>query len=213
MIKGYAKVDDNHFDLLNSHLKVSHETYEKLSTYHDLLIKWQSKINLISNDTVSDIWSRHILDSLQLVPHIPSLDNTMMDIGTGAGFPGMALAIYGYNNIHLVESDGKKIVFLREVSRVTNSPVTIHHQRVEQVEIPKCDIILSRACSDLNKLLNLSIKNVSHETTSLFHKGKNYSIEIEDAKKHWSFDHEITKSITDPNGVIVKLSNICRRTS
>lgn len=203
---------DTNFELLNRHVNVSRETFKKLSLYYDLLIKWQSKINLISDQTISDIWSRHFLDSLQLLKHIPkTLKNpAMIDIGTGAGFPGMALAIYGVGEIHLIESDGKKISFLKEVSRITESKVFIHHDRIENVKLDKCDIILSRACSDLNQLLNLSSKNVSRETFSLFHKGKNYSNELEEAKKHWSFDTEIFPSVTDQNGVIVKLSNINR---
>ena len=204
---------NSNFDLLNQHFKVSHETFERLSLYHDLLIKWQSKINLISNETVSDIWTRHILDSIQISSYIKSLDSVIIDIGSGAGFPGLVLSILGYSNIHLIESDGKKVAFLREVSRVTKSSVTIQHKRAEDVLINNCAIILSRACSNLNQLLSLSIKNVSHETISLFHKGKNYSIEIEDAKKHWLFDYEILPSITDPNGAIIKLSNIHRRAS
>ena len=96
---------------LKDELKVSHETLDRLKTYHDLLYKWQKKINLISNDTADHIWERHILDSLQLLKHIVNLDSTIMDIGTGAGFPGMALAMAGCSDVHLVESDGKKIAF------------------------------------------------------------------------------------------------------
>jgi len=206
-------VPDNIFDFLNQHIIVSRETFERLKIYHDLLLKWQSKINLISNDTVSNVWNRHFLDSLQITQYIPNYNNVIMDIGTGAGFPGMVIAICGYNNVHLVESDTKKISFLREVSRVTNTPVFIHHVRIEEVVIDNTQIILSRACSNLNQLINLASKNVSRETFFLFHKGKNYSNEIEDAKKSWLFDEVIFPSITDPNGVIVKLSNIRRRST
>mgnify|MGYP003395316089 CR=1 FL=1 len=202
---------DPGYDLLNRHLKVSRETFERLSVYHDLLLKWQAKINLISNDSIPDIWTRHFLDSAQLINHIPSLGASILDIGAGAGFPGMVTAILGAHDVHLVESDGKKVAFLREVSRETETPVSIHHERAENVRLDKCDIILSRACSDLNQLLRLCEKNVSRETFSLFHKGKNYSNELEDADKYWSFEQQVLPSVTDPNGVIIKLSHIHRR--
>lgn len=202
---------DTGHDILNQHIRVPRETLDRLSIYHNLLLKWQAKINLISNDSIPDVWSRHFLDSAQLINHLPSLDHTIMDIGSGAGFPGMVIAILGGRDIHLVESDGKKIAFLREISRETQTPVTLHHNRIENVCLEKCDVILSRACSDLNQLLKLCEKNVSRGTISLFHKGKNYSNELEDAKKYWSFESQILPSVTDKNGVIVKLSHIQRR--
>lgn len=201
---------DTIFDTLNSKIHVSRETFDRLKIYHELLLRWQSKINLISNDTIDDCWNRHFLDSLQIQKYIENKNTKIADIGTGAGFPGMVIAICGYNNIHLIESDTKKISFLREVSRLTNTEVTLHHERIEDSKLYNVDVILSRACSDLNKLINMSSKIVSRETYFLFHKGKNYSNELEAAKKIWSFDDEIFNSITDPNGVIVKLSNVRR---
>ena len=202
---------DSAFELLNLHINVSYETFDKLCLYYDLLIKWQNKINLISSDTIDHIWERHFLDSAQLINYLPEPNGNIIDIGSGAGFPGMILAVMGIPNIHLIESDGKKISFLREVARITNSNVTIHHDRVEDINIENCKIILSRAVTDLTQLLNLIEKNVSHETISLFHKGKNYSNELEEAKNNWSFEHQIFPSITGHNGVIIKLSHIKRR--
>lgn len=204
----------NVFEFLNRHQNVSRETFLRLEAYHSLLLKWQPKINLVGPDTINDAWDRHFLDSLQLIKFIGNnVDKTIIDLGSGAGFPGMVLAAAGYRNIHLIESDTRKVAFLREVARATESKVEIHHARIEDVSIEKVDIIVSRACSSLDKLLSYSIQNVSRETFCLFHKGKNYTKEIEDAKLHWQFDHSATPSIVGVDGVILQLSNLRKQTN
>lgn len=222
------------FELLNEHISIPHETFEKLSAYHDLLLKWQSKINLISNDTIKDVWRRHFLDSLQLLSYIDNKEKTIVDLGSGAGFPAMALAIAGFKNVHLVESDIRKSAFLREVARVTETKVTIHNCRIEEwsscegrststgsnnigkdpslANASQDDIIFtSRACASLDKLLDLIYDKFSHETICFFHKGKNYSMECEEASKNWQYDISVTPSIVDSEGVIVKISNLHKR--
>ena len=199
------------FQTLNTYTGVSRETFEKLSTYHDLLLRWQAKINLVGPDTLNDAWHRHFLDSLQLLNHLPNNFGKIIDIGSGAGYPGMALAVAGIVDIHLIESDAKKIAFLKEVARVTDTKVFIHHSRIEDVSIPNVSIILSRACSNLDNLLSFSLPFVSHETISLLHKGKNYSTDVEDANEHWLFEHTVIPSITDTQGVILKITNIRRK--
>lgn len=199
------------FEFLNRHLSVSYETFERLFIYHDLLLKWQAKINLISNDTISDCWNRHFLDSAQLIKHLPDTSEHIIDIGSGAGFPGMVIAIMTNKKCHLIESDGKKISFLKEVARLTKTNVSIYHDRVENISMEKGDVVMARAVADLNQLLKISEKFVSHGTTLLFPKGKNYSTELDEAKIEWSFESEIIPSITDSSGAIVKLSQIKRR--
>lgn len=199
------------YHLLNSHLSVSHETLDRLSLYRELLIKWQGKVNLVSNDSIADSWKRHFLDSLQLINHIPDLNLRMIDMGSGAGFPGMAIAIYGAPNVHLIESDSKKVLFLREVARITKTNIAIHHERVERLRGITGDVILSRALSDLSKLLDYAFPYISYGTICLFPKGKNYTKEIEEAKTKWSFDHDIIPSITDSQGVILKISHLKER--
>ena len=195
-----------------SDLGVSHETVGRLELYHEILVKWQSTINLISNQTLHHIWSRHILDSIQLLPHLENNSGAILDIGSGAGFPGMALAISGVKNIHLIESDTKKITFLKEVARITNTEVAIHNTRIEMFHVnQKAGVILSRAVTSLDEILSLCESFVSHETKCLFHKGKNWSKEMEEAKKNFQFDEEIIPSLTEPEAVIVKLSHIVRR--
>ena len=199
------------FELLNEHTNVSRETFVKLSLYHDLLIKWQSKINLISNDTIKDIWLRHFLDSLQLIPYIGDKNQIIADLGSGAGFPAMVLAISGYKNVHLIESDTRKVAFLREVARITDTKVTIHNCRIEETELPKIDVVTARACASLDKLLHLIANKVSRETIFLFHKGKNYNTELEDASVNWQYVVSVTPSIVDSNGVILKISDLKKR--
>lgn len=179
--------------------------------YHALLLKWQARVNLVGPDTIPDAWSRHFLDSLQLLRHLPSLDIDLMDIGTGAGFPGMVLAIAGVKNVHLVESDQKKMTFLKEVARLTKTEVTFHAKRVEHVSQMHLDVIVSRACSHLDTLLTYSSPNVSHETICLFPKGRNYTIELEDALKHWNFQYVVLPSVTDTQGVVLKITDLIRR--
>jgi len=204
-------VREDVFKLLNQYVDVSRETSEKLSIYHDLLVKWQKRVNLVGSNTIADAWSRHFLDSIQLFPQLPSCDVSVLDIGTGAGFPGMVLAILGVKNMHLAESDQKKILFLKEVSRETNTPVTFHAMRVEHVKHAIFDVITSRACSDLDTLLSYSAPFVSHETICLFPKGKNYATELEDAFLHWNFQHIVGNSVTDTLGVVLKITDLRRK--
>jgi 16S rRNA (guanine527-N7)-methyltransferase len=201
-------VPNNPFELLNTHFQVSRGTFESLNLYHDLLLKWQATINLVGKDTLSDVWRRHFLDSLQLIKYIEDKNSVIVDLGSGAGFPGMALAIYGYKNVHLIESDSRKVAFLREVARVTNTKITIHNCRIENNPIDKVDIFISRACAPLEKLFQLISSSVSRETICLFHKGKNYSIEDESASKKWQYDMDVTPSIVDSQSVVLKISNI-----
>ncbi|MBY0408145.1 MAG: 16S rRNA (guanine(527)-N(7))-methyltransferase RsmG [Rickettsiales bacterium] len=206
------RVHDSVFDDLNRHCDVSRETFDKLTLYYDLLLKWQARVNLIGPDTVKEVWRRHMLDSLQLLSFLKNKNVTLMDIGSGAGFPGMVLAIAGVRDVHLVESDQKKVTFLREVSRVTNTPVSFYAGRVERLTLEsKPQIITARACSSLDTLCNYSYPHVSRETICLFLKGKNYSSEVENALLHWDFQYMVSESVTEPQGVVLKLTELARR--
>lgn len=203
--------DANAHQLLNTVCAVSHETFEQLSIYRDILLKWQSKINLIGPDTVQDIWTRHFLDSLQLATIIPNRNQTICDIGTGAGFPGLVLAIVGYHNVHLIDSDLRKTIFLKEVKRLTSTNVHIHQERIEHVALNKVDVVVSRACASLDQLFSIAEHVISRETICLFHKGKNYTKELDIALKMWSFDVTVIPSMADPQSVILKISHLSRR--
>jgi 16S rRNA (guanine527-N7)-methyltransferase len=145
-----------------------------------------------------------------LIPLITKHERPIIDLGSGAGFPGLVTSIALDTEVHLIESDMKKSIFLREVARLTNSKAVVHNCRIESQPIEKAGIILSRACSSLAELLHLVENFVSRETICLFHKGKNYAMEIEEAGKKWQFNHMIYPSITDSQSAIVQLSHIAQ---
>ena len=173
---------------------------DKIATFKELLLKWQQKINLISSETIPQIQERHVEDSLVLVPYIEK-NKIIVDLGSGAGFPGIILGIHGYA-INLIESDYRKCSFLKEAARILNlQNVTVHNCRIEDYKGLVPDIVTSRALASLDKLLHLS-QIVSRETISecLFHKGENFQTEIDEAKKNWIFDKEV---FSNPKGGVI----------
>ena len=186
-------------------------TQARLETYLALLRKWQKAINLVGAKTLEDPWRRHILDSAQLVPFIPAAAKTLVDLGSGAGFPGMVLAIVAGLDVHLVESDGRKCAFLGEVARATQSTVKIHNRRVETLELPVPDVITARAFAPLEKLLDLSEKLVGPETLCLFLKGRTADEELTTCSKTWKMSATSHPSRSDIDGKVVELRGISRR--
>ena len=148
------QTDINTYSGFCSNVFVSRETFEKLCVFHNTLIKWQKTINLISKDSIKNIWERHFLDSAQLYTHVKGVRGNIVDFGSGAGFPGLVLAMMGKKNIHLVESDKKKCVFLREMAMLTNLEITIHNCRIENLSNLDADMITCRALAPLNKLID-----------------------------------------------------------
>ena len=190
------------------------EVEEKLQTYLQLLKKWQPKINLVSNNTLDDAWKRHFEDSIQLTELIPDKPVTIFDLGSGAGFPGMVLAILRPDiKVHLIESDQKKCSFLKTVSRETETPVEIHNMRIEDVSremIP--DIITARALASLDRLFDYCADWVeaNQNLVLIFPKGENFLSEIEVLQQKWKFDYRTCESKTDKNAKICLFSNIYR---
>lgn len=193
---------------LQQHLAVSHETIERLTIYADLLCKWQPKINLVSQSTMSDVVNRHFLDSLQLLPLLPATIKRLVDMGSGAGFPGLVLAIAGVSDVHLIESDQRKAAFLKEIARLTSTPITIIEGRAEQQKLDGVDVITARGCADLSQLFKWSQKFCTNETVCLFHKGRNYTTEITEAKKEWLFHVKPHSSLSDPQASILECSKV-----
>lgn len=197
----------NSIDLLNY---VSRETVEKYELYFRLLKEWNRNTSLVQLNTLEDFYSRHVLDSLQLLPHLGNYKNAL-DMGTGAGFPGMVLAIAGAKNITLCDSTTRKTVFLNEVKRQLDVDVTINNRRIESLPTQAYDLILSRAYTDLSLLLEQTLY-VSRETQNppigLFLKGQKIDAEIEAAKIKYDFNYDKFGSITNKDGVILKVYNI-----
>lgn len=176
---------------------------EKLEIYKKLLIKWQSKINLVSRETLKDIERRHFADSLQLMDYLDcSQKLKIADIGSGAGFPGMVLAITGMFDVACVDSDRRKTLFLSEVARETNTAVTIVNTRVEEITDKKFDIITARGLAPLSKLLSFSSSLTKHGD-GIFLKGKSFQSEIEEAERLFNFTYKTYPSVTDPQSVVI----------
>jgi 16S rRNA (guanine527-N7)-methyltransferase len=199
--------------LLN--FNVSRESRLRLETYVQLLLTWQAKINLIGPSTVDDIWRRHIADGLQLRSLMEGGTRIVADLGSGAGVPGLVLALgYGLRT-HLYESNGKKVAFLREVIRQTKIDATVHQVRLETLEqhLPEAlpHYVTARALAPLAKLLLLSEPLLSRGATGLFHKGQDVDSELTEATKIWKIGALVRHpSLTDSKGTILEVKEISR---
>jgi 16S rRNA (guanine527-N7)-methyltransferase len=164
------------------------ETEQRLQAYSQLLLTWTRRINLISAADQPHIWTRHIHDSLRLIPHIPEGTTRAIDLGSGAGLPGLVLAIATGIQFDLIESDRRKAAFLLEAARVTGAPAKIHPTRIEDTAIPPAPLITARALAPLEKLLALATPLLAPGGTMLFLKGARAPEEIAAARQTWTFD-------------------------
>src|ERR671910_459950 len=193
---------------------VSRETRERLDIYADLLRKWQRSINLVGPRTISDLWNRHFTDSAQLLPLIPPAEKpatrVLVDFGSGAGFPGLVLAILGAGKVHLIESDQRKATFLREVARATGTPVTVHAKRIEQVAPFPADVVSARALAPLGDLLGFAAPFLHPDSLCLFPKGQMAEDELTAASRTWNINVDRIQSVTDPSATILRISQVSR---
>lgn len=198
-------------DFLNV-TEVSPEVLDKLHHYHARLHEWNAKINLVSASTFEDAWRRHFLDSAQLYPiYKHSGENlTMADLGSGAGFPGMVLAIMGAPNVTLIERDTRKAAFLRTIAAETKTPIELLNLNIKDIQNRQFDIITSRAMADLKELLELSEPLRKPSTHCLFLKGKNLDEELAIAQKEWVMEARKMESVTDEEAFILRLTHIKR---
>ena len=205
----------NTYNKFCSHILVSRETYKKLCMFHNTLMKWQNSINLISKNTIKNIWERHFLDSAQLYKFVKGVEGNIIDFGSGAGFPGLVLAIMGKKNIHLVESDYKKCVFLKEIAMLTETDITIHNCRIEDLNFINVDLITCRALAPLSKLIeyveifiNKSVAESRASPKLLFLKGKSYYSEVMQLSKNKKISFKEYPSITDVHGKILYIYKV-----
>jgi 16S rRNA (guanine527-N7)-methyltransferase len=189
---------------------VSRETLDRLEAYAALLIRWSARINLVGRETLPDLWRRHILDSGQLKSFIPENARSVIDLGSGAGFPGLVLAIIGTPGVELVEADSRKSAFLREAARVTGTDVTIRPCRIQAVPPHPVDVVTARALAPLDLLLGLAAPFLADRTECLFLKGERAEDELTLARKHWTMTAALCQSVSDPRGVILRLQQVAR---
>jgi 16S rRNA (guanine527-N7)-methyltransferase len=189
---------------------VSRETLVRLEAYADLLTRWSAHINLVSRDSLPDLWRRHILDSAQLRRYVPETAATVIDLGSGAGLPGLVLAILGVRGVELIEADRRKAAFLREAARITAAEVTIRCCRIEEVPPHPADVVTARACARLDRLLDLTQPFLAPGTLCLFPKGEHFEEELTVARKAWKMAVSVEPSVSDRRGVIIRLQQVAR---
>jgi 16S rRNA (guanine527-N7)-methyltransferase len=188
---------------------VSRETAAKLDGFVEHLLRVAPHLNLIARSTLPNVWTRHVADSLQLLPLAPDA-NCWIDLGSGAGFPGLviacALAARPGATVHLVESTGKKAAFLREVVNLLKVPAVIHAVRIEDFGKnfkTRPDVVTARALAPLDELLKLAQPLLKQDVIGLFPKGQDVEGELTKASKYWSIDAELVPSKTNPESRIV----------
>jgi 16S rRNA (guanine527-N7)-methyltransferase len=190
---------------------VSRETMGRLEAYATLLVAWSARINLVGRTSLEDLWRRHFLDSAQLLPLIPKGRKTLIDLGSGGGFPALVLAILGVPGVELVEADSRKAAFLREAARITETSVIVRGCRIEAVRPYEVDVLTARGCAPLPRLLTLGERFIGPRTTCLFAKGARAEEELTEAGKAWTMTVSRHPSRADPGGCILLLQQVAPR--
>ena len=197
-------------------LNVSRETLKCFYEYKTLLSKWNEKINLVSKNTLVDIWERHFLDSGQIIKHVEASGKRWVDVGSGAGFPGLVVALLLRDreidcNLVLVEKNPKKGFFLNEVIRKLNLNVEVVNDNIYTLEPLNADILTARAFSELNNLIEISFRHRKKEGLCLFLKGENYGFELDKTLNYWFFDYDVVESLSSSSGKIIRVKKIFKR--
>jgi 16S rRNA (guanine527-N7)-methyltransferase len=202
--------------------RVSRETFADLEALAALAAKWQQSINLVSNASMPYFWQRHLVDSAQINDLAPKDRMVWIDLGSGGGFPGLVIALLRRDTssfrMHLVESNGKKCAFLREVARQLRLPVTVHTARIEQAlprlistSSPQSIVLSARALASMTQLLDWCHQPLLQGSVALFPKGQDVDDELIEARKAWNFDCDLIQSISEPRARIVRISNVSGR--
>ncbi len=197
-------------------LNVSRETLNGFYEYKALLYKWNEKINLVSKHTLINIWERHFLDSGQIIINVEASGKRWVDVGSGAGFPGLVVALLLRDrkvdcDLVLVEKNPKKVFFLKEVIRKLNLSVEVVNENIYTLEPLNADILTARAFSELNNLMEIAFRHRKKEGICLFLKGENYKIELDKTLNNWFFDYDIVGSLSSSSGNIIRVKKIFKR--
>jgi 16S rRNA (guanine527-N7)-methyltransferase len=193
---------------------VSRETSERLDRFVAHLLKWQPAVQLVAPSTLAKIWTRHVADSLQLLPDIAEAKE-VVDVGSGAGFPGLVLAIAAPDkSIHLVESDTRKASFLREALRITDTAAKVYPERVESVAkriSTEIHMVTARAFAPVSALLQVTEPFFQHGAKGVFLKSQDVEGELTTAAKSWNVNFVLRNSLTDPRGRVLLIDKAKRR--
>ncbi len=187
----------------------------RLDAFVELLRRWTLRINLVGRADAADIWERHIIDSAQLaalltdLPVVPA-DATILDLGAGAGFPGLVLGIVTGRRVHLVEADQRKAGFLREAARVCEADAVIHAERIERLSLPSFHVVTARALAPLPVLLGFAAPVLRPDGICLFLKGRTAEAELTQARRQWQMQVERFPSCTNPDATIFRLREVAR---
>ena len=197
-------------EILNN-FSISKNQEAILQKYLDKLQNYNSHTNIVGKSTLLKPWISHILDSLQILPFIQNKKFSILDMGTGAGLPGIVLNVLGCSNVTLVDSNQKKINFLKSIKKELNLKINLILGRLENIKNSKFDVITSRALANLEKLLSYSQKFMKKNTVLIFLKGKTVNEELKEAQKKWIFQFQKFKSISDSRGSILIIMNIKKK--
>ena len=194
---------------------VSHETMDRLEIFAELLTKWNRTARLVAASTLKGLWRRHLLDSAQLMDHIPGDAEKLIDVGTGGGFPGLVLAIMAADRqpgtkFVLVDSNERKCDFLREVCRQTGTNAEIRDVRDSELEPQRADVMTARAVAPLDGLLGIASRHLTKDGLCMFLKGKGFMTEIQLAKGHWNFGLTDLQSRSHDSGRILLIRDLKR---
>ena len=174
-----------------------------------LLIRWNARINLVADADPDTLWQRHVVDSLQMLSLLPETEGPLVDLGSGAGFPGLVLAAASGRVTHLVEADKRKCAFLQEVARLlVLKDVTVHPLRIEAAVLPQAKVLTARALAPLPQLLRYADRILAPDGIALFPKGRTAAQELTAAAADWTMHVERFPSVTDPDSTILRLSEI-----
>jgi 16S rRNA (guanine527-N7)-methyltransferase len=186
-------------------------TTSRLRLFADLLLRWNTTLNLIAAKDAASVWDRHIADSLQLVTLIPLGTERAIDLGTGGGFPGLVLAIATGIEFELIESDRRKASFLRTAILETAASATVHNCRIEHAPLPPAPLVTARALAPLPRLLPLAARVLAPDGVCLFLKGAKVDAELTEAACDWTMTVDRIASQTGPEGVVLRLSELRKK--
>ena len=190
---------------------VSRETLDRLKRYAELLADWNTRHNLVSERSMADVWKRHFWDSAQIADLVPAEAKTLVDLGSGAGFPGLVLGTLRPElRITLIEATRKKYDFLKVVAGELDLKADIRNERIEEVAPEPFDVVTARACAPLPQLLSYAQRFWARGSRALLHKGQNLASELTEAHKSWRIQVEQHSSRSDPSGIILEIRELQR---